>query len=99
MEGASMRLDIEHDKNNTRFISTIDDNIATLDYSLTSQKNILNYRRTYVPPELRDQGIGASIVKFALDYAKENNYKIIPTCSFVKKFIEDHPAYKSIIAS
>lgn len=94
-----MQLNIEHDKTNTRFISTVEGSTAMLDYSLTAQKNILNYRRTYVPPDLRGQGIGAALVKFSLDYAKENNYKIIPTCSFVHKFLEDHPVYKSIIAS
>jgi predicted GNAT family acetyltransferase len=92
-----MNIHIEHDEEINQFFSKIDGKISYLKYTLLPDKKTLNLRMTYVPPELRGQQIAGKIVKFALEYAKENNYKIIPSCSYVEAYIKGHPEYKNIV--
>lgn len=92
-----MSLDIHHNKTAQQFFSIIDGRMATLDYKFAKDKKTLDYYSTFVPEELRGKKIGEEIVKFAMDYAKNNHYKIMPSCPFVKRFIERHPDYQSLI--
>lgn len=91
-------MKILHDKDQKQFFAVVEGKKSFLDYSISADGRTLDYYSTFVPPELRGRHIGQDIVKFALDYAKENNYKIIPSCPFVEKYIENHPEYKSIKA-
>ena len=38
----------------------------------------------------RGKGIGKAITRGALEWAKVKGYKVLPTCSFVKKFADDN---------
>lgn len=92
-----MNIVIVHDKENNQFVSEVEGKISHLKYVVLSDGKILDYVSTYVPPELRGRQIAGQIVKFALDYAKENNYRVIPSCSYVHAFIERHPEYKGVV--
>lgn len=89
-----MDLSIKQDKN--RFYVEINGKTSELQYKKIDEKT-LDYQRTFVPEELREQGIAGKIVKHALEYAKENDYKIIPSCDFVQHYIDQHPEYKGLI--
>ena len=91
-----MELQIKQDEEQNRFISFIESYEAVVEYSL--KNNVLDLYRTFTPPELRGKGIVGKLVKFALDYAKDNNLKVIPTCSYVKSFIDRHENYKDLLA-
>ncbi|MBI9073390.1 MAG: N-acetyltransferase [Melioribacteraceae bacterium] len=83
-------MDVLHDKENNRFVYSVDNIEAQLKYHDLGN-NTLEYYSTFVPNELRGQGIAGKLVKFAADYAKENGIKVVPTCSFVVKFYERNP--------
>lgn len=91
-----MKPNIEHLESENRFVTIIEGHTALLSYSRMKDGKVLNYQHTFVPPELRGRHIGQDIVQFALDYARLNGYKVIPTCPFVRKFIMDHPDYKDV---
>jgi len=46
---------------------------------------------TEVPMSQRGKGIGERIVKFALDYARQNQLEVIPSCKFVQAYLKRHP--------
>lgn len=89
---------IQHDKAAKKFVLMKDGKPSVLEYTTTSDDKVLDFHHTFVPPDLRGQHIGETIVKFALDYAKENGFQIIPTCPFVARFIERHQEYQSVVA-
>lgn len=91
-----MELTIKHDSE--KFTANIDGQTAILKYSVAADGKTLDYYSTFVPPELRGQGIGESLARYALDYAKTNKLKIIPSCPFVRNFITKHPEYAVTIA-
>lgn len=89
-------MEIQHDLTNQRFFTIVEGKEAYLQY-LIVDKNVLNYYKTYVPNELRGKGIAGKIVEAAMNYARENNLKIIPTCSYVDTFIERHKNFEDLI--
>jgi predicted GNAT family acetyltransferase len=93
-----MTLQIEHSEIQKQFFALIEGEKALLDYDFTHDEHVLEYKHTYVPPKLRGQKIAEKIVKFALDYARDHNYKIIPTCPYVQRFLERFPEYKLLVA-
>ncbi|MCK7525352.1 MAG: N-acetyltransferase [Ignavibacteriales bacterium] len=60
-------------------------------------KNTIDLYSTYTPPKLRGQGLAEKVVLAAFKYAKEKNLKVIPSCWYVRKFIEKHPEFRTIV--
>jgi uncharacterized protein len=87
---------VEHRKGH-RFFINLNGKLAKLDYTVSEDGKILDYESTFVPEELRGQGIGDELVLFALDYAKDNGFKVMPTCPFVKTIAHRHPEYRSLL--
>lgn len=59
---------------------------AVLEYCIVGQR--IDIHRTYVPEGLRGQGIAANLVEAALVYAKHQGLEVIPSCSYVAKYLE-----------
>jgi hypothetical protein len=91
-------ISVEHKADEGRFVVAMEGHEAELSYSHIDDAT-LDYTHTYVPNEFRGRGVGARLVKRALDYAKENGYKVKPTCPFVSSFVERKPEYSEILVS
>ena len=57
------------------------------------QGDRLVFTHTEVPPADEGKGIGARLVRAALDDARKRGFKIVPACSFVVAFVRRHPEY------
>ena len=53
------------------------------------------FTHTEVPPADEGRGLGAKLVRAALDDTKAQGLKIVPACSFVEAFVRRHPEYRS----
>jgi hypothetical protein len=93
----TMGVDLRHDAERSRFVAETDGRASVLEYA-DQGNQVLEYQSTFVPPELRRRGIASDLVKFALDYARENSYRIVPTCWFVRQFIDNNPEYRDLVA-
>ena len=62
------------------------------------EPNILDLTHTEVPEELSGKGVGSKLVIGVLQYCKDNNLQIIPSCSFVKSYIDNHPEWNFLVA-
>ena len=51
------------------------------------------FTHTEVPPADEGKGLGAALVKAALDDTKAAGLRIVPACSFVVAFVRRHPEY------
>ena len=60
--------------------------------------DILFLIHTEVAPELEGKGVGSAIVQKALQFAKDNNYKIIPICPFARAYLKRHKEWDFIIS-
>lgn len=74
----------------------IEGSTAFIDYKLSGSTLFLVH--TEVPKELEGKGVGGAIVQKALQYAKDNQYKIVPICPFVQAYLERHKEWSDIVA-
>jgi predicted GNAT family acetyltransferase len=89
-------MDITNNKRQFRFeIQFPDGEIAELDYRWLKGSMVLMH--TIVPTSQRMKGIGAKLVKYVLDYAREHHLKIIVYCPFVAKYVKEHPEYNDLV--
>ena len=91
-----MGFEIKQDTEQNRFVSYVEGYEAVVEYTL--KDNVIDLYRTFTPPELRGKGVAGKLVKYAIEYAKKNNLKVIPTCSYVRGYIERHENYKELLA-
>ena len=61
---------------------------AVLEYTIVGKH--IDMHHTYVPQALRGQGIAAELVEAALVFAKHQGLEVIPSCSYVAKYLERH---------
>ena len=84
--------------NNTqahRFELELDGKVAYIDYRIEGKT--LTLLHTEVPKELGGKGIGSMIAEKALDYATINDFKVIPTCTFIAAYIRKNPKYEGLL--
>ncbi len=90
-----MEEKVIHEKENERFVIYVEGNEVYVEY--TMRNNEINLHHTYTDPALRGKGLAAQVVRAALEFAKENNLKVIPTCSYVQAFIAKNDEYKELV--
>jgi predicted GNAT family acetyltransferase len=91
-----MDIEVKHDKENERFVAEIEGQKAYLSYNIFNDK--IDFSSTFTPPEFRGISIARIVVEYAFNYAKENNLKVIPTCSYVRAFVARNDNYKDLLA-
>lgn len=96
MSKAEEKPDIHHNTAQRRFEITLDGRAAELTYHLDAER--ITFAHTGVPAEFQGRGIGGMLVKAGLEFAEEQNLKVIPLCSFVATYIERHPQYQRLLA-
>ena len=80
-------MDIIHYEGNGFYI--YDENkeiLARLEYKRND--NVLIFDHTVVSDKLKGQGIAQKLLDEAVDYARKNNFKVHPVCSYVVKKFE-----------
>ena len=76
---------IQHDPDR-RFYVEANGDVAYLAYKRVDEKTV-DYISTFVPASLRGRGLGERLVRHALNWAREHRQTVIPTCTFVQKFV------------
>lgn len=71
------------------------ESMARLDYRLQNGKIVLLH--TEVPPELANRGVGAKLVKAALEHARESGLTVVPLCSYVAAYIRRNQQYQPLL--
>ena len=90
-------MKIEHDKENGIFRMVVDSVTAYVSYRIVDGG--LDIRHTIVPEELGGRGIASALVKAAYDYALENGYKPVATCSYAVVWLQRHSEYNGKIGN
>ncbi|MDP4220393.1 MAG: GNAT family N-acetyltransferase [Bacteroidota bacterium] len=90
-----MKITIIHNPVRSRFEAEIKGEAAVLEYEFVNGAMALIH--TFVPPKHRHQGIAFALIKFALEYARAKDLKVIPGCSSVVLYIEQHPEYEALL--
>ncbi|GAA2891146.1 GNAT family N-acetyltransferase [Streptosporangium fragile] len=65
---------------------------------LVRRDGVIVYPHTEVQPEYEGNGVGAALVRVALDAVRAEGAKVVPLCWFVRGWIARHPDYADLVA-
>ena len=89
-------MEINHNTQKQRFTLGLEDKEAVLSYKL--EEKVMNILSVVVLLEFRGKGLAEEITLYAFNYAKDNNYGVIPTCPYVRnKFLREHPEFNPMV--
>jgi len=93
-----MAWNILHNESAHRFELKLDEeSFAQLVYM---QKNgSLHLVHTEVPPKWEGQGIAAELTRTALEYARQHQLSVVPSCPYVQYYLGKHPGYQSLVSN
>jgi uncharacterized protein len=100
-QGAAMsetRPDLPEVVDNTkthRFELNLDGDTAFAEYSLVHGGVILPH--TVVPEAFEGKGIGGRLARFAMQYARDHELKVIPLCPFMAAYMTKHPETHDLV--
>jgi predicted GNAT family acetyltransferase len=80
-----------------RFEAHTEHGVAILEYVLRG--DVMDLVHTEVPQEAEGQGIGAALVRAALDHARNERIAVIPSCPYVRAYLERHPDFGDLVAA
>jgi predicted GNAT family acetyltransferase len=80
------------------YIEKDDDIVAELTYTVGDNK-IMTIDHTETEPEMEGEGLASSLVKHAVEYAREKDMKIDPLCRYAAKQFERHEEYREVQAT
>ena len=83
-------MQVEHVEDENRFVVRLDDEEAELAYVWAGPK-VIDIQHTYVPDDERGHGVAEALATAAFDFARERGYRVVPTCPFVRRWLETHP--------
>ena len=72
------------------------DRVAELTWRARGRTRIANH--TFVPDEMRGQGIAHQLVEALVADAREQGFRIEPTCSYVEALFRRHPEWADVLA-
>jgi predicted GNAT family acetyltransferase len=74
----------------------LDDHLAFIEFVRKGKKIWLTH--TEVPKSLEGQGIGSALVEKVLQHLKKEKLVLIPSCSFVAAYVNEHSEWQEILS-
>jgi len=89
--------EITHDTDRSRFTADTTHGEASLEYMRDGERIIFTH--TGVPSGVEGQGIGTSLARAGLDYARDEGLVVKPMCPFVAAFVKRNPEYQPLLSA
>jgi uncharacterized protein len=59
---------------------------------------VWTFPHTVIDAHRRGQGLGAELVRGALDDVRDRGATVVPRCWYVAQFVDEHPEYRDLLA-
>ena len=70
--------------------------VGFAEYYRQANKTYLTH--TEVDPDVRGQGVAGELARVALDDARRRGDAVVPRCSYMARWIGEHPDYADLVA-
>jgi predicted GNAT family acetyltransferase len=92
-----MATTVQHNLARSRYEILVDDRIIGFaDYHVVDDTVV--FPHTEIEWSMRGRGLGAELVRHALDDVRRTGGKVVAECWFVSEFIAEHPEYGNLVA-
>lgn len=93
-----MANEVRNNSEAARYEIFVDGQLAGIaDYSVRDDVVVLPH--TEIDGSHRGKGLGAELVRFALDDVRASGRTIVPACWYVAQFVDENPGYRDLIAA
>ena len=91
-------MDVRNNEQQSRYELVDDDRVVGIaDYFIRDETVVLPH--TEIAQDLRGRGLGAVLVRAALEDVRRSGRTVIPACWFVAEFIDAHPEYRDMLVA
>lgn len=87
---------VDHRPGERRFRIALPEGEAELFYEMESA-GVMDIQSTFVPDEARGRGVAGQLVQAAMEFARENGYRVIPTCWYVGSWLARNPEFRRLV--
>jgi len=92
-----MAIEVRNNAERSRYELTLDGELAGIaDYRQVGGRTV--FPHTEIRPPLRGRGLGAELVRGALDDVRASGGRVVPQCLYVAEFIDENPEYGDLRA-
>lgn len=89
-------MNVLNNERKSRFEVEVDGQMGVADYRLRGDR--IEFTHTEVPPSLRGEGVAQALAREGLEHARREGLEVVPTCQFIRGYIEKHPEYRELVA-
>lgn len=83
-------IDVERDIGGRMYRARVDGEVTgEAEFLLT--RDLMVFTHTRVTPDFEGRGIASALIGWALEDVRADGYSVVPTCPFVRAFIERNP--------
>lgn len=88
-----------HDRpDERRFVITVDGELAGIaTYRL--RDDVITFIHTEVSPPFGGRGLAARLAAYLLDDARRRGLRVVPSCPYIARYIQEHPAYRDLVTT
>ena len=91
-------FDVVHDEEGHRYLLRSDgEHVGLIDYR--SNGDTLDMHHTEIRNDVRGRGLGGVLVRGALEDVQATGRKVVPSCWYVREFIEGNPEFADLVTS
>lgn len=90
-----MTIHVQNNTEKTRYEARRDGDLLGFAAYIRTPDSVV-FTHTEIDPEYEGQGVGGSLVRGALDDVRAQGLLALPTCPFVKAWMDRHPDYADL---
>ena len=95
-DAESSSPEVSHNAARSRYEIALDGRLAGFaDYR--ADRDTIVFPHTEIEPAMRNQGLGAELVRGALDDVRARGGRVVAQCWYVAEFIDQHPEYADLL--
>ncbi|WP_206454636.1 GNAT family N-acetyltransferase [Aurantimonas marina] len=89
-------MDIQREDNGSKGRFTTAKGDSEMTYVRVGETTVI-FDHTFVPDQYRGEGIAGKLVAAGVEWARSENLKVIPQCSFARAAFERKPEYRDVL--
>lgn len=87
---------MQNDAANRRFFLPLDEGSCYVDYQ-APMHGVYDLQHTWTSVDQRGKGLAAALVEQICQWIEQQHAQLMPTCSYIAKFIDEHPQYADLV--
>lgn len=91
-------MDVRHLRDEKRFQIDLAEGEAILAYA-RPRDGVIDLQHTIVPHAAQGNGVGSHLVEAAMRHARDEGLRVVPSCPFVKHWMDEHPESADLLAA